>query len=115
MNIHQINKLAGILSIKNEPTNIYRILEGILEIHIFFVSGCKTNICSFVNEWNIIDYLQHCFFVKCLDLGFILLHYIYIIRHILKNSKENLGYFFPSLKLLKEGPWLHHNFYVVPQ
>lgn len=89
LNIHHFNKIGGIISIKNEPTNVQRILEGILEIHIFFLHGDKTNICSFTDEWTLLDICSHYVFIKIMDLLFILLHYIYIIRKILEDSKDN--------------------------
>ena len=50
LNIHNLDKIPGMLSIKNETSNIHRIMEGMLETHLFFMHGfCKTNICSFTD------------------------------------------------------------------
>lgn len=88
LNIHHFNKMSGLISIKNEPNNILRILEGILEMHNFFLHGNKTSICSFTDEWTLVDTCSHYVFVSCLDILFFLLHYIYIIQNILRDSKD---------------------------
>lgn len=104
-NIHQFNKLGGMLSIKNEPTNIYRILEGILEIHILFLTGKKTNICSFANDWTLIDHLYYYFFTFFMNLFFVLLHYIYIVRNMIQHSQEKENGHIDFYKLM-------HNMYI---
>ena len=49
------DKFTYILNIKNEKTNLYRILSGILDIYIFFTKKDETFMCSFVEEWGVIN------------------------------------------------------------
>jgi len=88
LNIHHLNKIGGMISIKNEDHNIHRILEGMIETHIFFLTGKKTNLCSFTNDWNLMDRLHHSFFVIFMEVIFILLHYIYVVQNIVQHSQK---------------------------
>ena len=49
------NNRKNIINIKNEKTNFHRIMGGLLDIHTFFIKNHKTNMCSYVNDWGIID------------------------------------------------------------
>lgn len=49
------DKLNNLFNIKNEKTNYHRILSGLLDIHIFFIKQTNTQMCSYVNDWNVRD------------------------------------------------------------
>jgi hypothetical protein len=49
------NKIRHLINIKNENTNFHRILSGLLDIHNFFIKQSSTDMCSYVNDWSIID------------------------------------------------------------
>ena len=91
LNIHNLNKITNMISIKNEKSNIHRIMEGILEIHIFFMKNSKTDMCSFTDEWDIINYIKHFIFIHSMNLGFIILHKLYILNKIIRNSVDKQG------------------------
>ncbi len=56
VNLHSIGKTFNSIDVKNEKTNFHRILTGVLEIHNFFMKDCrKTEMCSYVNDWTLID------------------------------------------------------------
>ena len=61
-------KIYEIINVTNENTNYGRILSGLLDIHTFYIKNSTTNICSYVNEWNVICksiyFIKRCF-VKC--------------------------------------------------
>lgn len=44
------------LNIKYEINSYGRILEGVLDINKFFTTGQRTILCSYVDEWSIIDF-----------------------------------------------------------
>lgn len=44
------------LNIKNEINSYGRMLEGILDINKFFTTRQRTLLCSYVDEWNIMDF-----------------------------------------------------------
>lgn len=92
LNIHNIDKIPGMISIKNESSNIHRIMEGMLETHLFFMHGfCKTNICSFTDQWNPIDWIKHFIFVKIIDISVLFLHKLYVLNEILQKSVDKKG------------------------
>jgi hypothetical protein len=47
------DKIGNLLNVKNEKTNYHRILSGLLDIHSFFIKQSSTQMCSYVNDWNI--------------------------------------------------------------
>lgn len=55
MNLLSYDKLFHTLNIKNEKNNFHRVLTGLLDIHSFYIKQTNTSMCSFVNDWNIID------------------------------------------------------------
>lgn len=89
LNLHHYTKISGMISVKNENTNIPRVLEGIIEIHIFFNNETPTSICSYVNDWTKIDYLTYYILLLVINLFVFLLNKIYIITKLLKSSKIN--------------------------
>ena len=57
INLQGLNKIFKMIYIKNEK-NIYpRLMEGLHEMHNFICTGEPTSLCSYVNEWNIVDIL----------------------------------------------------------
>lgn len=64
LDLYGYDKIGNLLNIKNEKSNFHRILSGLLDIHSFFIKQTATQMCSYVNEWNITNNgLNHC---KCL-------------------------------------------------
>jgi len=88
------DKLTYIINIKNEKTNLYRILYGILDIHIFLTKQKETFMCSYVDEWGYINntrYLIRYFLEKiiCFISYYIILIKKYIDTHLIdKNIYE---------------------------
>lgn len=52
MDLYGYDKLLNIVCVKNEKTNIHRILSGLLDIHTFFLRGKNTSMCSYIQNWN---------------------------------------------------------------
>jgi hypothetical protein len=82
------DKFTYILNIKNEKTNLYRILSGILDIHIFLTKKTETFMCSYVNEWGYLNksrYFIRFFLEKiiCFISYFIVLIKKYIDYHLI--------------------------------
>lgn len=56
-NLLSIDKIKRMIFIKNEK-NIYpRLLEGLMDTHNFFEKNKANNMCSYVNDWSILDIL----------------------------------------------------------
>jgi len=49
------DKICNIINIKNEKNIFNRLLCGLLDIHNFFIKQSNTNMCSYVDSWNMID------------------------------------------------------------
>jgi hypothetical protein len=78
------NILKLMCTIKNEKNANGRILSGIIDINHFFTSG-KSNLCSYMNDWNMIDIIC----LKLRDLVWISLLFLYdIMNHLYKSMPE---------------------------
>lgn len=89
MDLLGYDKFMYTLNIKNEKNNLHRILLGLLDIHCFFIKGSNTSMCSFVNDWNIIYYLNNK--IKYL-FEKIVVYIIYIInyyKHLISSDINN--------------------------
>lgn len=88
LNITNISYISNLVSIKNEPTNIRRVLDGIYDSHIFFTTNYSTRMCSYVDEWNFVCYIKQ----RCLQFLFTILvyilHKIYTLNNII-NKHSN--------------------------
>jgi len=55
MNLLGYDKVTHIISVKNEKTNFHRMLAGMLDIHLFYTRKMSSQMCSWVNDWNILE------------------------------------------------------------
>jgi hypothetical protein len=90
LNLSGPDKLTYILSIKNEKSNLYRILCGILDIHIFFTKNSETFMCSYVHEWGYISKSRY-YFRFLLEKSICFISYFIVlikkyIDHLLLNT-----------------------------
>lgn len=92
------DKLTNLLNVKNEKTNFHRILSGLLEIHSFFIKKSNTNMCSYIDEWSVTNYLTY--YIKVLFEKiciYILTFYIFIKNILPHDFKEMILYKFSSI------------------
>jgi hypothetical protein len=87
MELFGYDKFAYALNIKNEKTNFHRILTGLLDIHSFYIKKCNTSMCSFVEDWNIINKFRHN--IK-LVIELIVVYAIYFINYIKKYISQDI-------------------------
>jgi hypothetical protein len=57
LNLQSLDKIKKIIFIKNEKNIYSRLLEGLMDTHQFFEKNIANNLCSYVNEWSMIDIL----------------------------------------------------------
>jgi len=91
LELFSIDKVSGMINIKNEKTNYHRILSGLLDIHNFFIKEARTSMCSYVNDWSIIDK----WYYKCKDfiekiIVYIIAGLVYIQKYIPKDLNESI-------------------------
>jgi hypothetical protein len=55
LNLIGIDKCFNILNVKNEKSNFYRILYGLLDMHFFFIKDKSTFMCSYIDEWGFLN------------------------------------------------------------
>jgi hypothetical protein len=87
------DKLFNIINIKNEPTNCYRIVYGLLDMHIFFAKNKNTSMCSYVNNWNCLNSIKFniriilekiiCYVIYCI---------VFINKHLCVYINNNINY-----------------------
>jgi hypothetical protein len=81
------DKFFNALNIKNEKTNFHRILSGLLDIHSFFIKNSKTSMCSYVEDWSIIN---KCNYNIKLLIERIIVYIIYLINYIKKCIPDDI-------------------------
>jgi hypothetical protein len=81
------NKIKHLINIKNENTNFHRILSGLLDIHNFFIKQSNTDMCSYVNDWSIIDRSR--IFLRIV-IEKIIIYFIYFVISIQKYIPNEL-------------------------
>lgn len=86
LNIHSLNKLPGMLSVKNEKSNIHRVMEGIVEANIFFKYNLNTSMCSFIDKWNIFDIFFYYVFITIIHIFILILNKFYICNKLIMKS-----------------------------
>lgn len=59
MELLSYDKFINSVNIKNENTNIHRILYGLLDIYTFFIKKSSTHMCSYVENWSIINNINY--------------------------------------------------------
>ena len=90
------------LCVKYQINNYGRILEGILDINNFFTTNKRTTMCSYVDEWNIIDFsvirLREIMWVVILSL---IDTFMYINKNIPVSISESSGFIKVKLAFIK--------------
>jgi hypothetical protein len=84
------DKIFHIFSVKNEKSNIHRILAGVLDIHLFFIKNAPTQMCSYVDDWSTHLWCKNRvvkLFIEKLAFYFVWF-YFYINRYIPNEFKE---------------------------
>lgn len=84
------NKWKYMFSIEGENTPTYRMLDGLLDIHVFFwkSKGIST-MCSYIEKWTIYDYIKYYTFLYFEKVGIVLL---YIFHHIIEKYYKKKYY-----------------------
>jgi hypothetical protein len=58
INLCGMDKIIDSIVIKKDKIVTHRILEGVLDIHNFFFRSKKTSMCSYVEDWGVIQLLS---------------------------------------------------------
>jgi len=80
------DKICNLINVKNEKTNFHRVLSGLLDIHSFFIKQSNTPMCSYVNNWNIINVGFNYFKILFEKLCIYLTYSIILIRNTISDE-----------------------------
>jgi hypothetical protein len=92
LNIINIKKIKCVASIKNEKSNVNRVIDGILDTHTFFSTNFVSNMCSYMDDWSSINIIRYKFFLYIFKISIYIFHYFYILnKFINKNINKNFN------------------------
>lgn len=87
MELFGYDKILYALNIKNEKSNFHRILTGLLDIHSFYIKKSNTSMCSFIDNWSL---LNKCHYNSKLTLEVIILYILYFLNYAKKYLPEDI-------------------------
>jgi len=78
------DKLGHIFSVKNERSNIHRVLSGVLDVHLFFIKKSPSQMCSYVNDWSAFSCIKNRFVKYIFEVltCYIVFIIIYLMKYI---------------------------------
>ena len=82
------DKVKYLISVKNECNNFHRIMAGILDIHLFFMKENKTKMCSYMEDWTLIDHLNNKIIKYCIEKIIItMICILYLLKTFFSKEK----------------------------
>jgi F0F1-type ATP synthase assembly protein I len=103
INLMGYDKIQYLFSVKNEKTNMHRILAGLLDIHLFVIKGSATQMCSYMEQWSISQVLYHGFVRYFIEtVLFIFVCCLYRLKKMIGNYSRNHFIFKMISKVIKE-------------
>lgn len=94
ISITSFKYINDILSVKNEKNGHIRLFDGITDINRFFSTNNRSEFCSYVENWNVYDFIyiriKEVIFVLILTLLNIILKVIEIIPDSVKDYKYSI-------------------------
>jgi hypothetical protein len=104
LDLYTFDKLHLAFNIKNEQSNIHRVLSGLLDINMFFIKQENTKMCSYKNRWNISEWT---FYIVKYIVEKIIVYILSILLYLKKimscNVNKNVTFkiFYEVFKKLK--------------
>jgi hypothetical protein len=93
LDLYGYDKIFNMISIKNEKTNIHRILSGLLDIHTFFIKQTSTSMCSYINDWNIFHKFHYYLKTKLEKINlFIIYTIVFFKKHFPSEYQSSCTY-----------------------
>ncbi len=88
VDLRSMRKTMDCINVKNEKSNFHRILSGVLDVHSFFIKDSNTEMCSYVNNWSSIDYINFHYFKGSFEKMIVYSIYYFVLwREKYKNNK----------------------------
>ena len=92
INLSHYDKIFDMFIIKKEKNNIQRILIGIVDAFSFFDKGEKTMMCSYLNQWNIINHSWHFLKISIERLIFWSFWFFYLLERYVLDEMSHTFY-----------------------
>jgi len=86
LDLSGLDKLSYALNIKNEKNNFHRILNGIVDMYMFYIKKTETAMCTCINDWNYFNKIRF-YFRQILEK--IICYIIYFLCFIQKYMNIN--------------------------
>jgi hypothetical protein len=97
------DKLNYLMSVKNEKTNFHRILSGLLDIHLFFIKGHDTQMCSYINHWSLYNTVRNRVLKMIIEkLIFYLVYVVFVLKKFIPMELYESIIFKIVSKIIKE-------------
>lgn len=93
INLLSLNHIKGVLCLKDENNCYIRVLKGILDIHIFFKTHKHTSLCSYIDNWDISDYISFRSKEYILFVSLFIIEILDKINKIIPDSIKKSDYF----------------------
>lgn len=87
LDVCTLDKIFYSLNIKNENNNYHRVFEGILDVNKFFIKNCNTTMCSYLDNWNITNYIKYYIHIIIEQIIVYFISIIYKINKCITSSK----------------------------
>ena len=88
LDLYGYDKLFNMVCIKNEKTNVHRIMNGLLDIHTFFIKQTSTSICSYMNDWNLFHKLHYNLKLKLEKINLFIIYTILFFKKHFSSEYE---------------------------
>ena len=86
MKLTQYDRVKTTINVSYEKTVHGRILEGVLDTYNFFLKDQETKMCSYVEEWSILNKIYY----KFCEIGYkLLIILIYIFSNLINTYSPN--------------------------
>jgi hypothetical protein len=97
------DKINYMLSVKNEKTNIHRVLAGLLDIHLFFIKKKCTYMCSYTDQWSLYGFFHKEILKRLFEnIIFYLVYVIYLLQQYIPIEVYKTSIFKTVSKIIKK-------------
>ncbi len=93
LDLYGFDKFSFIFSVKNEKSSFHRILSGLLDTHLFYMKEKPTYMCSYINEWTIVNKIYYKIIRPIIEFtAFCIIYFYYFVKNkvMTRESREYL-------------------------
>lgn len=83
------DKFKYLVNVKNEKSGFHRTLSGLLDIHNFYIKQSSTEMCSYVNDWSIINKSRNFIKKRTEQVILYIVYFIVLFKRYIPCEIEN--------------------------